>query len=148
MGEVPPNIQEFNQVAGLIFAQLYKIFPRIEDIDRNGIAEAMGVPALEGTSWGDHKLVSGQSFNEMLAHTIGWLNDQDYIKAFGSHPSQRVVLTDLGLRAMNAIPSALDQSIGSALKNEADKGPSRDMSKIGDFVGGVFGGFTKSMSGG
>jgi hypothetical protein len=44
MGDVPANIQEFNQVAGLIFAQLYKIFPRIEDIDRNGIAECELVP--------------------------------------------------------------------------------------------------------
>jgi hypothetical protein len=145
MPEAPANIHEFNQIAGLIFAQLYKAFPRIEDIDRNGIAEAMGVPALNGASWEDHKLASGRSFNEMLAHTIGWLNDQDYIKAFGSHPSQRVMLTDQGLRAMNAVPSALNQSIGSALKNEADKGASRDLSKIGDFVGGIFGGFAKSI---
>jgi hypothetical protein len=148
MPEVPANICEFNQIAGLIFAQLYKAFPRIEDVDRNGIAEAMSVPALDGASWENHKLASGHSFNEMLAYTIGWLNDQDYIKAFGSHPSQRVILTDRGFRAMNAVPSALAQSIGSALKNEADKGISRDLGKIGDFVGGMFGGFVKSMGSG
>jgi hypothetical protein len=148
MPELPANIQEFNKIAGLIFAQLYKAFPRAEDIDRNGIAEAMSIPALDGDNWAQHKLASGNNFNDTLAFTIGWLNSQDYIKAFGSHPSQRVVLADRGLRAMNAVPSTLNQSIGAALKDEVDKGASRDLSRIGDFIGGVFGGFYKSVAGG
>jgi hypothetical protein len=148
MAEAPANIQDFNQIAGMIFVQLYKAFPRVEDIDRNGIAQAVGVPLLDGANWENHKLPSGRSFNEMLSHTIAWLNDQDYIKACGGHPSQRVILTDRGLRAMNAMPMSLDQSIGSALKNEADKGNSRDLSKIGDFVGGMLGGFSKSLGSG
>jgi hypothetical protein len=142
MADVPSNIQEFNQIAGLIFAQLYKVFPRGEDIDRKGIAEAMSAPALEDESWEDHKLPSGQSFNQMLAHTIGWLNDQEYIKALGGHPAERVILTDRGLKALNAVPTSLGQAIGSALTGEAEKGPACDLSKIGDLVGGILGGYT------
>jgi hypothetical protein len=46
MAALPPNIVEFNTIAGLIFAQLYKVFPIVVDrIDREAIATAMGVPS-------------------------------------------------------------------------------------------------------
>jgi hypothetical protein len=32
--EVPVNIQEFNKIAGFVFAQLYASFPVVTDIDR------------------------------------------------------------------------------------------------------------------
>src|SRR4029078_8621057 len=40
----PANIQEFNTIAGLIFAQLYQSFPVREDIKKDVIANAMNVP--------------------------------------------------------------------------------------------------------
>lgn len=54
--ETPANVQEFNVIAGLIFAQLYTVFPGVQNIDRDSIAKAMGV---SGTDWGKHKLPSG-----------------------------------------------------------------------------------------
>jgi hypothetical protein len=37
MAETPPNIDEFNQIAALVFAQLYRAFPVVVDIDREAI---------------------------------------------------------------------------------------------------------------
>jgi hypothetical protein len=64
---VPSNIQEFNTVAGLIFAQLYRAFPVHKDIERAGIAKAM---AVAEDAWKNHPLPLGRSFADVLAHTI------------------------------------------------------------------------------
>jgi hypothetical protein len=88
----PANINEFNQIAGLIFAQLYAQFPVIIPlIDRQAIADAFGVV---GADWSAHKLPSDRSFSEMLSYTTGWLVNQGYIVSFGSHPSERKGDTD------------------------------------------------------
>jgi hypothetical protein len=106
MAELPPNVQEFNVITGLIFNQLYKSFPVIVDlIDRSAIAEAFGV---QGNDWAAHKLPSGRSFSEVLAYTTAWLAREGYIMAAGSHPSERVTLATKGLIAMNAVPSGLN----------------------------------------
>jgi hypothetical protein len=64
MSALPPSIQEFNVIAGLIFNQLYKVFPVIVPmIDRDAIAKAFDV---QGSDWSAHKLPSGRSFSEML----------------------------------------------------------------------------------
>jgi hypothetical protein len=34
MAELPPNIQEFNMITGLIFDQLYQAFPKMVDSPR------------------------------------------------------------------------------------------------------------------
>ena len=107
MSAEPLNIQEFNTITGLIFAQLHKAFPGAEDIDRTGIAKAMGVA---GDDWSKHMLPSGRSFDKVLAYTIGWLNAEEYMKAYGAHPSQNVMLTTKGLAATNAVPSGLKES--------------------------------------
>ena len=39
---VPLNFQEFNTITALIFAQLHKAFPGIENIDTAGIAKGDG----------------------------------------------------------------------------------------------------------
>ena len=70
MSAEPLNIQEFNTITGLIFAQLHKAFPGLENIDRAGIAKAMDVA---GDDWSKHKLPSGRSFDKALGYTIGWL---------------------------------------------------------------------------
>jgi hypothetical protein len=94
MSAEPLNIQEFNTITGLIFAQLYKAFPGVEDIDRAAIAKTMGVA---GDDWSKHMLLSGRSFDKALAYTIGWLTAEEYIRAYGAHPSQNVMLTAKGL---------------------------------------------------
>lgn len=138
MSDVPPNIQEFNQIAALIFTQLYKSFPADEDIDREGIAKAMGVV---GADWSQHQLPSGRTLGQMVAYTIGWLNTEDYTRAsaFGSHPAAHVLLTTKGLAAMNAVPSGLRESLGTELTKAVGQGStsSLDVNRIGDLIGGV-----------
>jgi hypothetical protein len=142
--EVPPNIQEFNTIAGLIFAQLFKAFPIPEDIDRDGIAKTFGVV---GTDWGTHILPSGRSFNVVLSNTVGWLNVEEYTKAFGAQAAQRVLLTTKGLAAMNAVRSELKQPLGTELRKAVEGAPKSqiNLSAIGDLIGGFFGGYTKSI---
>jgi hypothetical protein len=143
MPEVPANIQEFNTIAGLIFAQLYEAFPIVVNIDNSRIAKAIGV---EG-EWSKHELTSGRSFGEVLAYTTSWLAAEEYTRWAGGHPAERVTLTSKGLAALNAVPSGLKQSVGNELKNATARG-SLDLSKIGDLIGGVIGGFTRSMASG
>jgi hypothetical protein len=145
MSEAPSNIQEFNTIAGLIFAQLYRAFPVLVDIDRPGIATAMGVV---GDDWSKHKLPSGRSFSDMLAYTISWLTAEEYTRAAGGHPAERVTLTSKGLAAMSAIPSGLKQTLGTELSKATEQGSTSNLAGIGDLIGGFFGGFTKSMSSG
>jgi hypothetical protein len=145
MSDVPPHIQEFNTIAGLIFAQLYRTFPGIENIDRDGIARAIGV---QGTDWSAHKLPSGRSFSETLSFTIGWLNAEGFTRAYGTHPAERVSLTTKGLMAMSAVPSRLQATVGGELTKAVEQAPASgpNLSAIGDLIGGVFGGFFKSLS--
>lgn len=143
MAETPPNINEFNQIAALVFAQLYRAFPVEVDIDGEAIAKALGV---EG-NWGNHMLPSGRSFYDMLSGTIGWLMADNY--TYGSSPSQSVRLTTKGLRVMNAVPSPLKETVGTELRKATEKSSGAfDLSKLGDLIGGVIGGFTKSVGSG
>jgi hypothetical protein len=139
----PANIAEFNGIVGQVLAQLYVQFPVVVDIDRQAIANSFGV---EGNKWGAHKLPSGKSFADVFAGTLGWLKHENYIVSFGGHPAERVMLTEKGLGALNAIPEGLSATVGSSLVTATSEG-TRDLSKIGDLVGGLIGGFTKSITG-
>jgi hypothetical protein len=144
MAELPPNVQEFNVIAGLIFAQLYRAFPvRVSVIDRSAIAKAMGI---ETESWADHVLPSGRSFPDMVASTTNWLINERYIRA--SLGAEGATLTERGLAAMNAIPSGLQQSVGTELTIAADKGWTGSMGPIGELIGNMIGGTIKSMGSG
>ena len=144
MSAEPLNIQEFNTITGLIFAQLHKAFPGVEDIDRAAIAKAMGVA---GDDWSKHMLPSGRSFDKALA-ILWWLNAEEYIRAYGAHSSQNVMLTTKGLSATNAVPSGLKESLGTELRKAVDEGSTSNLSRIGDLIGGFFGGFAKSIGSG
>jgi len=141
---LPQNIEEFNAIAGLAFAQLYKEFPARVDINRGAISNAMGVSS--------DLLLSGRSFSQILAFTLSWLQDEGYISPLNvaTYASwQKLVLSEKGLRALNAVPPSLGEPVGSHLRNLSDQpseGPSR-VSQIADAVGSFIGGFTKSMSG-
>ena len=152
MAEIAPNIDEFNQIAALVFAQLYREFPVVVDIDQGAIAKAFGVS--EGT-WGNHMLPSGRSFNVVLSGTIGWLRVEGYIVGFGAIPISSVVLTTKGLKAMHAVPSPLKEiigpvgTVGTELRNATEtRSGVLDLSKLGDLIGGVLGGYTKSLGSG
>jgi hypothetical protein len=142
MPDLPPNVQEFNTVAGLIFAQLYRSFPAYREIDKQAIAGAMDVMG----PWAEHKLPSGRSFDDMLRSTILWLHDAGFIIASGAS-NQRMDFTEKGLAAMNAMPETLKQPLGSELAQAAERGGG-ELWRIGDLIGGIFGGYTKSVGGG
>jgi hypothetical protein len=146
MAETPPNIVEFNQIAGLIFAQLYREFPIVVDLDQGTIAKAFGV--AEG-NWGNHILSSGRAFNAVLSGTIGWLKADGYTMAFGPSAFQNVILTTKGLQAMEAVPAPLKENVGTQLQKATETSSGVfDLSKIGDLSGGVIGGVTKSLGSG
>jgi hypothetical protein len=140
----PANIAEFNTIVGLVFAQLYDQFPSpIDRINREAIASAMGVPS---SGLETHMLPSGRPFTRVLTHTVLWLSDEGYIRPRGSSPAEIVALTEKGLAALNAVPKGLSATIGSTLvKASSETRP--NLSGIGDLIGGVIGGFTKTMTG-
>ena len=143
MPQTPANIDDFNKIAALVFAQLYREFPVPVDINREVIAKAMDVPEKD---WGNFVLPSGRSFAAMLNTTIGWLKADEYTIASGHHPSMKVVLTTKGLRAMNAVPSPLKETVGTELRKATETNSGAfDVSKIGDLIGGTIGGLWKSV---
>jgi hypothetical protein len=143
---LPPNIREFNEITGVIFAELYTVFPMLLDIDADAVAKALG------HLLGD-KMESGRTFGDVLAHTVGWLASEEFIRSFGAHPRERVLLTTKALAAMNAVPERLNQSVGSQLADAAKQGSSdAGRIKLAELVGSLLGSFTgsaaKSMGGG
>lgn len=140
--DIPQNIQEFQTVAGLVLGQLYKDFPiRVDSIDRGAIAKAMGI---EGNS-SDAKLPSGRRFVDVVAHTIAWLERQNYIDSslIGS-PAQHASLTEKGLAALNSPAATLGSSVGTALVSGTAYGFPNQVAEV---VGSLLGSFTKSFTG-
>jgi hypothetical protein len=139
----PPNIQEFNIIAGFVFAQLYEVFPSRKKIDLQRVARGMGV---EGNDWGAHKLPTGRALHPTISDTIYWLDAEGFIKSHGD----QVVLTTKGLAAMSAVPEGLKEKLGVRLTKAVDKGQSSGVNTgaIGDLMGGFFGGLMKSIGNG
>jgi hypothetical protein len=134
---LPQNVEEFNAIAGFAFAQLYKAFPARVSINKNDIAHQMGLSVHP-----DSSLPSGKLFKEVLALTLNWLADEGYVR---TSQGEKLVLSEKGLKALNAVPPSIGKPIGSHLRNLSDQ-PSA-VSQIADAVGSLIGGFTKSMSG-
>jgi hypothetical protein len=81
---LPPNIQEFNEIVAVIFAQLYILHPVEKTLDPTEIATAIGVVST---------LPSGRPFNEVFESTIRWLRREGYINAHSNDPRERATLT-------------------------------------------------------
>jgi hypothetical protein len=142
--KTPPNIAEFNTIVGHVFAQLYERFPLpIEHIQPQAIASAMGISSAD---WANHVLPSGRTFNAVLVHTLNWLTEEEYIRSLGPGTYERVGLTQKGLAALNAVPKGLSASVGTSLVM-ATGGSGSSWSSVGDLVGSMIGGFTRSISG-
>ena len=135
----PANISEFNTITGLVFTKLYGQFPLAVDLDRAAIASEMGTAISSGS------LQSGRPFTEVFAHSLTWLSDEGYVRSAGPLPHEKVTLTQKGLAALNAVPQGLSATIGSSLATSASAG---NLSSVGDLVGGIIGGITKSMASG
>lgn len=135
----PANISEFNTITGLVFSQLYGQFPVSVDLDQGAIASAMG--AVSSSTPG---LQSGRQFTEVLAHSLKWLSDEGYVRSAGPLAYEKVTLTTKGLAVLNAVPQGLSVTIGSTIATNASAG---NLSSVGELVGGLIGGFAKSVSG-
>jgi hypothetical protein len=140
----PPNIHEFNIIAGFVFAQLYEVFPSRKNIDLRKVAKGMGV---DDSDWGAHKLPTGRVLRPTISDTIYWLDAEGFIKSYGD----QVVLTTKGLAAMSAVPEGLNkEKLGVQLTKAVDKAQSSAVNTgaIGDLIGGFFGGLMKSIGNG
>jgi hypothetical protein len=125
---LPDNITEFNTIAGSIFVQLYLAFPVRIDISKFAVER-----------W---------SLTEVLASTIDWLIMEGYINAVDDLiPASRLTLTKRGLSAMNAVPSGLEQPLGTALAQAAKEQPQSGGTRIAELIGSLLGSFTKSVIG-
>jgi hypothetical protein len=60
-----------------------------------------------------------------------------------------VILTTKGLQVMNAVTSPLKETVGTELRKATETSSGAfDLSKLGDLIGGVIGGFAKSIGSG
>jgi hypothetical protein len=136
----PANISEFNTITGLVFTRLYEQFPVAVDLDRAAIETAMGAAFSSGST---NVLQSGRPFTEVFAHSLTWLSNEGYVRSAGPLPYEKVTLTTKGLAALNAVPQGLSATIGSTLATNAS---ARNWSGVGDLIGGLIGGYTKSIT--
>ena len=65
----PANIREFNEITGVIFAQLYATLPDLIDINPDTIARVLG-------HFPQDKLQSGRTFMAMLSLTAAGLHQR------------------------------------------------------------------------
>jgi hypothetical protein len=138
--KIPPIIREFNEVTGVIFAQLYAAFPDLIDINADAVAQTLGHSLQD-------RLESGRTFGVVLSLTAGWLASEGFIHAFGDHARSRVCLTAKALAAMNAVPEKLDASFGIQITEAAEQGKSEDGKlKLGELVGSLLGSFAGSAA--
>ena len=135
MAELPLNIIEFNNLAGLVLVKLYEAFPQEIDLNFIEFARKMGITEDPNS----YKFPSGVTFPVLWGSTVKWLTDEGFIRPAVPGVAQRIVLAMRGLNALNAVPPGLKQTLGTAVG---------DLSAFGDLMGGLLGGFTKSITGG
>jgi hypothetical protein len=88
----------------------------------------------------------------MFYSTLNWLRAESYIRAEGTYATKNVVLTNVGLAALKKAPSGLNPSttVGEKVTEAAkivgkEAGHAAITSVIGDLIGSVAGGLTKSL---
>lgn len=139
------NFQEFSTIAALILERALSDFPVASDVDFTVIAQSMGLSDLSA------QLESGRTFRAVAAHTLRWLMDNDYIRAAGVLPRDRVSITDKGLVAMRTKPTG-GLSFGEQIEQvstsaNTDEGRRRFAEVIGSFFGSAVSSFTKGVAG-
>ena len=109
------NIEQFNEITGIVFAYLYESFPvardlTIDDFTHENVSDYYVRSSLHsGLSLGGHA--------RMVQQTIQWLVIEGYLrtKLQSSGGFRGCVLTSKGLETLNLIPDSLDSSIGEKL---------------------------------
>jgi hypothetical protein len=142
--ELPPNLQEFNEITAVIFSQLYLTFPARRAMDPNFAAHMLGLPD------GRHEMPSGRAFEKLFAQTLQWLIDEGFIRSDDNPVLDGVVLTTKGLAAINVVPPSLGRPLGSELADATDQasteaGKRKLTELIGELFGSALGSFTKNI---
>jgi hypothetical protein len=138
-GQLPPNVEELNELTAVIFAQLYIAHPLPKNIEPNEIAEFLGrSPAAT--------MPSGRTFNDVFVHTLGWLVHEKYIYSHGPHPRERAQLTDKALAAMNVVPPSLGRSRGAELVDATKQASTvAGRGRLNELVAAVVEGITRAV---
>jgi hypothetical protein len=144
--ELPPTMQEFNEITAVIFGKLFERFPVARSISPDEVAAVLGLADIR------QQMPSGLLFKEAFASTMDWLISEDFIRALGPLRSDGIVLTTKGMAAMNIVPPSLSRPLGSELADASKQastegGKTRISQMMGDFWGSLLGSFTKSISG-
>ncbi|PLX36223.1 MAG: hypothetical protein C0606_16120 [Hyphomicrobiales bacterium] len=156
---MPRNIDLFNELVGLVFAQLYDRFPVASNIDRKKIGEAIGLELIssEINKKGQEQVkfvdpVEGLSFERLLLNTTRWLIHEGFIRSERNDAMVSVVLTSKALTALNAMPASLvpqedERSFGDQLSGLArETATEARRSAITKIVGEVVGHFVRAAT--
>jgi hypothetical protein len=140
---LPPNIQEFNDICAVIFAQLYVSFPVPADLDPTQIAQILGTTV-------DQRMLTDRTLNEVFPHALAWLIHQRYVASNGPVPRLRTFLTDKALAAMNVKPPAFGGATVGAQLVRVTKDAASEAAKLkmAELVGTFFGSAAKTWADG
>jgi hypothetical protein len=134
------NQNQANVIIGAIFAVLLEKWPT----DTHLFPENILPPIIENPSSKDVQMFIG---------LVRWLRDEGYLRYKSANMGggyAMVVLSEKGLRTLNAVPSGIvgTGTFGEKIV-EASKEVSKDASKkiLADLVGQMIGGAIKSLSG-
>ena len=134
------NTEIANIWIGYIFAKLYESFPMPYDLLLEEITESTReLPNVDP--------------GEFLFYLGRWLEDEGYIRAgqgaLGEEGIDEGVLTEKGLRVLNAMPDSLSPGtkLGDRLVEASkDIGQEAVKNSVGEWIGQVIGGVIKSVS--
>jgi hypothetical protein len=143
--ELPPQMQEFNEIAAVILSQVFRTFPVARAIDPNRVADTLGLDRQQ-------VMASACPFDKVFASTLDWLIDEGFVRRIGPLSMDGVVLTTKGMAAMNVVPPTLSRPFGTELADATEQastegGKTKLIQMMGDFWGSFVGSFTKSISG-
>lgn len=151
------NIEAFNALVGVLFAEMYEAFPMWVTLDRDDVAEKLfdildessgQFAALYPRGADSFEVVPTVHANRFLKNTLHFLCHEGYLMEKGGRDEYK--LTTKSLVALGAFPDALKkhetlggQLIG-AVKDGAVQG---SKAAVADIVGRFFGGALRSTLG-
>jgi hypothetical protein len=141
--ELPPNIKEFNEIAAVIFSQLYEWFPTDRKLEPSEIAKVLGIDDINAT------LPSGRSFNNVFNATLALLVIEGFVHSLGGGAQrQRCVLATKATAVMAVARPRVGEPFATELNQAIQHGENSERlaTLIGDFFGSFTGSFWKSVS--
>jgi hypothetical protein len=100
--KLPPNIQDFNEIAAVLFGMLYSSFPAPTSIFADLVAQALGLEDRQAR--------------------MSWLLREEFISEGRS--LEKLVLTTKGIAALNSLIFLLPPSVDASLVASASSDPS------------------------